>query len=89
MRSAEAKGEWLDAVMTSDLERNARLLTSYLLTALHEDHWVVSTTPESLAEATNEDAEWVREHWDTMLNSPFVERVGEGEWTLRLVFPEE
>lgn len=51
--------------------------------------WAVSVTPEALAERVRGDLDEVKSHWDEVLDSPYVERIGPGKWTLKLVFPEE
>lgn len=49
--------------------------------------WVVSVTIDAFVERTHTDRAQVEAHWPEMLASGYVERVGVGEWTLRLVFP--
>lgn len=49
--------------------------------------WVVSVTIDAFVERTHTDRAQVAAHWPEMLASGYVERVGVGEWTLRLVFP--
>jgi len=87
--SKDAADEWLNAVMTADLDRDVKMLTSYLVGVLNQYHWVVSIDPASLADETNEDLEWVRAHWDDMLETEFVERIGPAEYVLRLVIPDD
>lgn len=67
-----------------------RLLLLTLPTLIDEDAWIVLTTVEQLIETTQmqEDAEKIREVWPQVVESPWVERVGQVEWVFRLRFGE-
>lgn len=83
-------GKWRDAVVSAGVDRDVRTI---LMTLTHPDlldrrFWVISTTIERFAEITNDPVEWVREHWEEVLESPFVEQVGDGEFCLALRFPD-
>jgi len=88
--SADAEERWVEAVRNSDLDREMKMLLVYLTgqSVLNRQHWIASVDPQSLADTVNEDPEWVREKWDTMLETEFVEQLGPGPCTLRLVIPE-
>ena len=88
--SADTEERWVEAVRNSDLDREMKMLLVYLTgqSVLNRQHWVASVDPESLAETVNEDPEWVREKWGGMLETEFVEQLGPGPCTLRLVIPD-
>jgi transcriptional regulator with XRE-family HTH domain len=82
---------WRNAVLSADVDRDVRtlLMSLGLPEMLDPGWWVVSTTPGHFADVTNNPLPFVREHWSGMLESPFVERIGEGEWVFALRFPDE
>jgi transcriptional regulator with XRE-family HTH domain len=92
-RLLSTKGQinrWRDIVQ---LTRSHGLTHSekYILVSLpllyDEELGAVHCTIDQLAEEIHEDPEFIREHWDEVIDSPFVERVGSVEWLLRLKFP--
>lgn len=89
--SADAEERWVEAVRNSDLDREMKMMLVYLTgqSVLNRQHWVASVDPESLAETVNEDVAWVREKWEDMLATDFVEQIEPGPHALRLVIPEE
>lgn len=81
---------WRNAVLSADVDRDVRtlLMSLGLPELLDREWWIVSTTPGHFADVTNNPLPFVREHWSGMLESPFVERIGEGEYAVALRFPE-
>jgi len=51
--------------------------------------WVVSGTIPQIALSASLPTGMVEDLWEELLGSPFVERVGSGEWVLRLVVPRQ
>jgi transcriptional regulator with XRE-family HTH domain len=50
--------------------------------------WIVSITIESFVDRVSRlDVGKVKSHWQEVLDSQYIERIGTGEWTLRLKFP--
>lgn len=90
VRSLEDLHEWRNAV-AADPALHAQDYAFLILIALpmffDRDSWVVSVTIDAFVERTHTDRAQVEAHWPEMLASGYVERVGVGEWTLRLVFP--
>lgn len=81
--------EWQMAVSASGLTGPVIVLLSALPMFMDMDHWVVSVTPEAMAERAQRDLETIEAHWDEMLETEFVDRVGPAEYVLRLTFPDE
>ncbi len=67
-----------------------RLLLLTLPTLIDESAWIVLTTVEQLIETTHmqDEAERIRKVWPRVVESPWVERVGQVEWVFRLRFGE-
>lgn len=65
-----------------------KLLLLTLPILIDEDAWIVLTTVEQLIETTHmhEEAEKIHEVWPQVVESPWVERVGQVEWVFRLRF---
>lgn len=65
-----------------------KLLLLTLPILIDEDAWIVLTTVEQLIDVTHmhEAAEKIREVWPQVVESPWVERVGQVEWVFRLRF---
>lgn len=81
--------DWLRAV-TGAGYRDALQVTMLALPQFRDpETWVISVTPEAVAERTRRDLEKIDGHWDDVLSSPLVERVGPAEYTLKLRFPDE
>ncbi|MFB6374073.1 MAG: helix-turn-helix domain-containing protein [Bradymonadaceae bacterium] len=83
--------DWRDAVVRRQHEQWVMITLMVLPSFLDETAWVVSVTPEVIAEHTGytDHSDDIREAWDQVLESDLVERIGEGRWTLRLVVPDE
>lgn len=79
---------WRSAVIR---DRGLDDMTELLLLALPEfldkSNWVATVTIEQFARETNRNPEITESHWPEMIASPYVERLGEVEWVLRLTFP--
>lgn len=81
--------DWLRAV-TEVGYRDALQVTMLALPQFRDpETWVISVTPEAVAERTRRSPEKVKGHWSEVLDSPLVERIGPAEYTLKLRFPEE
>jgi transcriptional regulator with XRE-family HTH domain len=51
--------------------------------------WIVSITIDSFVDRVKRlDVGKVESHWQEVLDSQYIERIGTGEWTLLLKFPE-
>lgn len=68
---------------------NLKLLLFVLQNYIDKTSWVVSGTIPQIAASASLPVGMVEDLWADLLESPFVERVGSGEWTLRLVVPGE
>lgn len=68
---------------------NLKLLLFVLQNYVDKTSWVVSGTIPQIAASASLPVGMVEDLWEELLASPFVERVGSGEWTLRLVVPGE
>lgn len=82
--------DWRDEVIQdSKLNHWVQMILMALPAFLDRDHWVIAITEEHFIEETGRSEEVVDEHWEEVLESDYVERVGVNEWTLRLTFPED
>ena len=68
---------------------NLKLLLFVLQNYVDKTSWVVSGTIPQIALSASLPTGMVEDLWAELLGSPFVERVGSGEWVLRLVVPGE
>lgn len=80
-------GAWAIAAGVSDQPEDVRMVLVALASFVDPDTWVVSISQDELARSANLRLEMVRERWHEVLDSDFVERIGTGEWTLKLVLP--
>lgn len=79
--------EWRNQLLDSGSEDPDFLLIMMVIPRfLDQGSWVISTTIPEIAMRAALPVETVEEKWEQVLNSSFVERLGSGEWTLRLVF---
>jgi len=68
---------------------NLKLLLFVLQNYVDKTSWVVSGTIPQIALSASLPTGMVEDLWEELLGSPFVERVGSGEWVLRLVVPRQ
>ena len=68
---------------------NLKLLLFVLQNYVDKTSWVVSGTIPQIALSASLPVGMVEDLWEELLGSPFVERVGSGEWVLRLVVPRQ
>lgn len=88
--TTEQISEWRDTVIGDDsLGQWTQMLLMALPTLLDRVSWVIAITQQQVADETVLSEEVVEEHWQKMLGSKYVERVGSNEWTLRLVLPRK
>lgn len=87
VRTDAQVNRWRDALARADLDPMRRLMISILPAFMHESGLVL-VTREELVEDANLPDELIEQHWDAVLVSPWVERVSQVEWALRLVFPD-
>ena len=82
---------WRDRVAASRIEPLAKVLLMSLPMFLDRETWVVAVTTDEVDEEVHLDREALEEEaWPAVLDSPFVERVGERvEWCFKLTFPPE
>jgi len=79
---------WTNAVLSSELPGNARIILANARHLLDEQSWVVAATTEEIADAANLSPSEVESAIHHALDSPFLERIGSVEWAFRLTFPE-
>lgn len=82
---------WLNAVLSSDLPGNARIVLGNLRSFLDADNWVAVATDEEIAETAKLDEDEVVSGIEHALRSPFLERVGDSKamCVYRLTLPGE
>lgn len=85
--SSDDAVDWIGAVTSEDYRDDLRLTLASLPGFRHEETWIVSTTPEAVAEQTRRDIDTIKAHWEDVMKSPYVERIGVGRFTFRLIFP--
>jgi len=84
-----AMATWMNRVITEGPDDpNLKLLLFVLQNYIDKTSWVVSGTIPQIAASASLPVGMVEDLWEELLGSPFVERVGTGEWTLRLVMPD-
>lgn len=91
VKSKEDLGDWRDMVIQDESlpwGTKSVLLSITTPPFLSREDWIVTVTIDQLVRETGRSRELVETHWNDMLNSDYVERIGEVEWVLRLVFPE-
>lgn len=80
---------WRDRVISDpSLDEWTQVLLMGLPVFLDRKSWVAPITQEQYVRETGRSKEMVQSSWDEMLKTPYVERIGENEWTLRLRFPK-
>jgi transcriptional regulator with XRE-family HTH domain len=87
--SKDDLSDWQMSVSASGLTGPVVVLLSALPMFMDMDQWFVSVTPEAMSERAQRDLETIEAHWDEMLETEFVDRVGPAEYVLRLTFPDE
>ncbi|QDG52191.1 helix-turn-helix transcriptional regulator [Persicimonas caeni] len=50
-------------------------------------NWLIHVTVEQFARETGRDLQRVEQHWQQMVDTPYLERVGEVEWAFWMTFP--
>lgn len=79
---------WRDRVVrTPGLGDFVQILLLSLPAFIDRDIWAVTITIEQFVRDTGRDPELVEDHWQEMIDTDYVEAVGEVEWVLRLKFP--
>lgn len=91
VRSPEQRELWRDAVVAAGPDQWELIILMALPSFLDSDTWVVSVTPEAIADHMGDryDVEPIQEAWPSVLDSDLVEIIGKGEWTLKLVIPSD
>ena len=80
---------WRNDVVSSDLSATAKLVLSALPAFSHREGWIVSATPEQIAERSGVDVSSIRSVWDEIESSGFIRDNNPAmEFVLSLVFPE-
>lgn len=80
---------WRDRVIRDpELNQWVQMILMALPIFLDRKSWVAPVTIDQFVRETGRTLELVEEHWPGVLDSPYVERLGENRWTLRLRFPE-
>jgi len=83
-----AMATWMNRVITEGPDDpNLKLMLFVLQNYVDKTSWVVSGTIPQIAASASLPVGMVEDLWSELLKSPFIERVGSGEWTLRLVVP--
>lgn len=84
------RDHWRDRVATDErIDQEVKLLLFAVSALADQDSWVASFTLGELVERVGLEEPTISAHWDEMLESGYVERLGKVEWTLKLVFPEQ
>ena len=80
---------WTKQVMMSD--HNPSVKTTLLAVAAFYDDRInaSSVTRDSIVENTGFDEQQIYDTWEAVLESPWIERVGDGRWTFRLRFADD
>lgn len=79
---------WRDAVLKDrDLDDFVQVILVTLPLFLDKKHWIVTITTDQFLRETGRSKALVDQYWLEAISSPYVERIGEVEWTLRLRFP--
>ena len=79
---------WTSIASTSRTSPYARMLLLVLPVFMDKDSWIVSVTHQRIAEEAHIPLASIEEHWDEVLASPLLERVGPAEWAFRLSMPQ-
>jgi hypothetical protein len=80
---------WHDRVWKEGIsDPNLLLLLFTIEYHVDKTSFVVSSTIPDLATRAALPIGMVEDLWPDLLASPFIERIGSGEWTLRLVIPD-
>ncbi|RAL23060.1 hypothetical protein DL240_09240 [Lujinxingia litoralis] len=87
VRSDAEANAWRNAIALARLSPEITLMLTTLPAFLDPDSGVVALTSHELITRANLPENWVREHWNTVVTGPWVERLGSVEWALKLVFP--
>lgn len=85
--SFEELNEWRTRVLREEEDPDFRLLLVAIPVFLDEVSWIVPVTVEQITELLGGE-DLVAQNWERALSSPWVERVGQVKYTLRLRFPE-
>lgn len=88
VRTRAAQGEWMAAVIQSVEDRDLAWVLAAIGSLVDPDAWVASVTAEQIEEQSG-NPEVFRAVWHKVLKSPWLKRIGEGEYTFQLVFPVE
>lgn len=82
---------WRDAVIAADTDQWEFITLMALPSFFDEVSGIVSVSPKAIAEHMGDhyDQEDIEGAWPKVLDSDLVEVVGSGEWTLRLIIPDE
>jgi len=91
VESKDDVADWHKCVSQSDMHPISKQVLGTLATFLDERAWVSTFTTAALADKTGWSETDIREHWQEVADSPFVERIGHPnvEWVYRLKFPDD
>lgn len=79
---------WRDQVIRDpSLEPWPQMILMALPIFLDKTSWVAPITVEQFSRETGRTLALVEQHWPAVLDSGYVDRLGENEWTFRLKFP--
>jgi transcriptional regulator with XRE-family HTH domain len=82
--------KWRDRVIRDvSVDEGLELLLMALPAFLDRMSWIIPITQEQYIRETGRSRDLVADRWEDMLESPYVERIGENEWTLRLRIPDK
>lgn len=87
VRTSGEVNAWRDKLGVTPMNMYLRLILA-ILPSFRTEEGVVLVTRQQLIDDANLPGELVDEHWPAVLESEWVERVGEVEWAFRLVMPE-
>lgn len=87
VRTSGEVNAWRDKLGVTPMNMYVRLILA-ILPSFRTEEGVVLVTRQQLIDDANLPGELVDEHWPAVLESEWVERVGEVEWAFRLVMPE-
>lgn len=89
VRSVAGINAWRNAIALAGLDPHVALILAILPAFLDVETGVVVVTTAELYGRANLPPEWVQTHLPAVLASPWVDRIGQVEWVLKLVFPPD
>ena len=88
--SEQMRSAWRDRVI---MDRSLDPFVMNLLITLSAPvfrpggHWIIHVTVDQFVRETGRDKAKVEEYWSALVDSPYLERVGEVQWAFWMVLP--